>query len=100
MRDRQGSNDEILGFFNTHEVTAGGLALRIAGEAINSCIQLRNDPVTECAGAAAKGMACHAKLNCMIPSVLGFPVELFRLFIAQSLANDVDDSIDQHADSR
>jgi aminopeptidase N/puromycin-sensitive aminopeptidase len=35
-------HDEVLGFFNTHEVTAGGQALRIAGEAINSCVQLRN----------------------------------------------------------
>jgi aminopeptidase N/puromycin-sensitive aminopeptidase len=34
-------HDEVLGFFNTHGVTAGGQALRIAGEAINSCIRVR-----------------------------------------------------------
>jgi aminopeptidase N len=34
-------HDEVLSFFNTHGVTAGDRALRIAGEAINSCIQLR-----------------------------------------------------------
>lgn len=33
-------HDEVLSFFNAHGVTAGG-SLKVAGEAINSCVQLR-----------------------------------------------------------
>jgi aminopeptidase N len=34
-------HDEVLSFFNTHGMAVGEQALRIAGEAIDSCIQLR-----------------------------------------------------------
>jgi len=34
--------DEVLSFFNGHGVTPGDRSLTIAGEAINSCIQLRD----------------------------------------------------------